>query len=46
MADGRIRPPALDVLPLAEAGEAHRRVQAGHVRGKLLLRVAGDEIGS
>jgi NADPH2:quinone reductase len=35
----RIRTPELAVLPLAEAGEAHRRVQAGHVRGKILLHV-------
>lgn len=42
LADGRIRAPAIDVLPLAEAAEAHRRVAAGHVRGKIALRV-GDE---
>jgi len=43
MAAGRIGPPALEILPLEQAGEAHRRVQSGHVRGKLLLRVAADE---
>jgi len=37
---GRIRAPAIEVLPLAEAATAHRRVQAGHVRGKILLDVA------
>jgi len=42
MAAGKIRAPAVEVLALEQAGEAHRRVQAGHVRGKLLLRVAGD----
>ncbi|MEU3186240.1 NADP-dependent oxidoreductase [Streptomyces sp. NPDC006923] len=29
-----------DVLPLAEAGEAHRRSAAGRARGKLVLHVA------
>lgn len=37
---GRFRAPAIEVLPLEEAGAAHRRVQDGHVRGKLLLEVA------
>ncbi len=44
MAAGKIRAPALEILALEQAAEAHRRVQAGHVRGKLLLRVAGDAI--
>lgn len=39
LASGRIRTPDCTVLPLAQAGEAHRRVQAGHVRGKILLDV-------
>lgn len=39
LADGRIRAPQIELLPLAEAGEAQRRVAAGHVRGKLLLVV-------
>ncbi|MDI5961667.1 NADP-dependent oxidoreductase [Streptomyces sp. SL13] len=30
-----------DVLPLAEAAEAHRRGEQGRTRGKLVLRVAG-----
>jgi hypothetical protein len=29
-------------VPLAEAGEAQRRVADGHVRGKLLLEVDGS----
>ena len=29
-----------DVLPLAEVARAHAISEAGHVRGKLLLRVA------
>lgn len=36
---GKITPPAIEILPLAQAGEAHRRVQDGHVRGKILLAV-------
>lgn len=39
LADGRIRAPAIEILPLADAAEAQRRVAAGHVRGKLLLAV-------
>ncbi|MFJ3385719.1 MULTISPECIES: NAD(P)H-quinone oxidoreductase [unclassified Curtobacterium] len=37
VADGRVRPVVDAVLPLAEAGEAHRRLAAGDVIGKLLL---------
>lgn len=44
LAQGRIRAPAIEVLPLEAAAEAQRRVQAGHVRGKLLLDVAADAI--
>lgn len=36
---GKIKAPEIAVLPLTDAGEAHRRVAAGHVRGKLLLAV-------
>ncbi|MGC6328242.1 quinone oxidoreductase family protein [Rhizorhabdus sp. FW153] len=36
---GKIKAPAIEVLPLAQAGEAHRRVKDGHVRGKILLAV-------
>ncbi|MBK7252284.1 MAG: NADP-dependent oxidoreductase [Gammaproteobacteria bacterium] len=42
LARGQIREPAIEVLPLARAAEAQRRVQAGHVRGKLLLDVAAS----
>jgi NADPH2:quinone reductase len=39
LVDGRIRVPEIAVLPLDQAAEAHRRVAAGHVRGKILLAV-------
>ena len=38
---GELRSPPLSILPLSEAAEAHRRVQSGHVRGKIVLRVSG-----
>jgi len=37
--EGRLRAPEIAVLPLEQAAQAHRRIQAGHVRGKLLLAV-------
>jgi len=37
---GVFRAPELTELPLSEAGEAHRRVKDGHVRGKIVLKVA------
>ena len=39
LATGRISAPATIIFPLVEAGEAHRRVQQGHVRGKILLEI-------
>jgi NADPH2:quinone reductase len=39
LAERRIRVPEFTVLPLEQAAEAHRRVAAGHVRGKILLAV-------
>lgn len=39
LASGKIKAPEYTILPLAEAAEAHRRIQEGHVRGKILLEV-------
>jgi len=39
---GRVRPLIEAVLPLAEAAEAHRRLESGAVAGKLLLQAAED----
>lgn len=38
---GVVRVEVEDVLPLAEAAKAHRRVQEGRTRGKIVLSV-GD----
>lgn len=39
VAEGRLRVEIAAVLPLEQAGEAHRRVGGGHTRGKLVLQV-------
>ena len=39
LAKGRIRAPQIDSLPLDQAPEAHRRLESGHVRGKIVLEV-------
>jgi NADPH:quinone reductase-like Zn-dependent oxidoreductase len=36
---GRLRPHVEEVFPLERAAEAHERIEAGHVRGKLVLSV-------
>lgn len=36
---GQLRPRIAAVLPLSEAAEAHRRLEAGEARGKLVLRI-------
>ncbi len=37
---GLVRVPLIDVLPLEDAARAHELIDTGHVRGKLLLKVA------
>lgn len=39
LGQGKIHAPEIEVLPLGEAADAQRRVQDGHVRGKIVLRV-------
>ena len=39
LAAGRLRPPIHKLLPLAEAAEAHRQMQASEHFGKIVLRV-------
>jgi NADPH:quinone reductase-like Zn-dependent oxidoreductase len=40
--DGTLRPYVQASYPLERAAEAHERLEAGHVRGKLVLTVDGD----
>lgn len=42
VAGGKLAMHLDQVLPLAEAAEAHRRLEAGGVRGKLVLQIAED----
>jgi len=42
VADGSLRPLVADVLPLDQAAQAHRRMEAGEVIGKIVLAV-GEE---
>lgn len=39
---GKVRPLAIDELPLEEVAQAHLRSEEGHVRGKLVLRITGS----
>ncbi|HMN53592.1 MAG TPA: NADP-dependent oxidoreductase [Sphingopyxis sp.] len=40
---GKVMPPAIETMPLGEAAAAHRRVEAQHVRGKIILEVADHD---
>lgn len=42
-AAGGVKPPAIEILPLGEAPEAHRRIEGQHVRGKIILKVTPDD---
>jgi NADPH2:quinone reductase len=35
--DGRLRAPAIERFAMADAAEAHRRIEAGELRGRALL---------
>jgi len=37
--EGRLKPYVEEVFPLERAAEAHARLETGHVRGKLVLRI-------
>jgi NADPH2:quinone reductase len=37
---GLVHVPPIDVLPLEDAALAHQIIETGHVRGKLVLKVA------
>ncbi len=39
MEEGKLQVHVSEVLPLAQAAEAHRRIGAGHTTGKLVLRI-------
>ena len=36
---GLVHVPPIEVLPLEDAARAHRIIETGHVRGKLVLRI-------
>ena len=37
---GLVSVPPIEMLPLEDAARAHRMIETGHVRGKLVLKVA------
>jgi NADPH:quinone reductase-like Zn-dependent oxidoreductase len=39
LAEGRVDPVVAEIVPLSEVRQAHERVEAGEVAGKLVLRV-------
>ncbi len=39
VAQGAIKPPEIEIMPLEKATQAHQRSQAGHVRGKIVFQV-------
>lgn len=41
-AEGAVRPPLAETLPLSAIAEAHRRIEGGHVRGKIAIEVAPE----
>ncbi len=45
IAEGRVKPPVTEIVPLGEAGQAHARVKDGHVRGKIVLQISDKAEG-
>jgi NADPH:quinone reductase len=39
ISNARVQVPTAEVYSLEDAAKAHRRVERGHVRGKVLLRM-------
>lgn len=39
---GAIKAPLAEILPLTDVAVAHRRIETGHVRGKIALEVCGE----
>jgi NADPH:quinone reductase-like Zn-dependent oxidoreductase len=39
VAEGAVKPPEIQILPLEKAAQAHELSQAGHVRGKIVFQV-------
>ena len=39
---GQVQPLVAEVLPLEEVGKAHKRLDSGHGRGKVVLRVVEE----
>jgi NADPH:quinone reductase-like Zn-dependent oxidoreductase len=39
VAEGAVKPPQIQILPLEKAAQAHELSQAGHVRGKIVFQV-------
>ncbi|MDR0212924.1 MAG: NADP-dependent oxidoreductase [Comamonas sp.] len=43
LADGKVRPPRTETMPLAQVAAAHDLLQSGRAKRKLVLQVAGDD---
>jgi NADPH2:quinone reductase len=42
LADGRVRPPAIEVFGLDHVVASHKRIERGHGRGRVVLDLVGD----